>query len=245
MKDKLFSHGYKQQGTRKCDLRERSSSTAVGVTIAAADRKGWHHVPREMNRTAHAVHSTHAVHRAIHRAIHAIHAIHRAIHVVQTIHVHLKGRPLVATILAVVNLAAGKGGLLLDGADTLQGRVERREVDESHLLVLNDLDVLNLAKALEFLPEEEVVHVLIDTTDKHIASGPVLNRVEDLLGQRLWLSPANLDLAVLDNKAAGVGLAVEKLGRSGVDEGDEGTALLRQNLDGVNQTAVNMAENLV
>jgi len=240
MKDKLFSHGYKQQGTRKCKyLRERSSSTAVGVTIAAADRKGWHHVPREMNRTAH------AVHRAIHRAIHAIHAIHRAVHVVQTIHVHLKGRPLVATILAVVNLAAGKGGLLLDGADTLQGRVERREVDESHLLVLNDLDVLNLAKALEFLPEEEVVHVLIDTTDKHIASGPVLNRVEDLLGQRLWLSPANLDLAVLDNKAAGVGLAVEKLGRSGVDEGDEGTALLRQNLDGVNQTAVNMAENLV
>jgi len=184
------------------------------------------------------------IHRAVHRAVHAIHATH-AVHVVKTIHVHLKGRPLVAAVLAVVNLAAGEGGLLLDGANTLQGRVERREVNEGHLLVLDDLDVLDLTKALKLLPEEEVVHVLIDAANKDIASGPVLDGVEDLLGQRLWLSPTDLDLAILDDEAAGVGLTEEELGRSGVDEGDEGAALLRQDLDGVNQAAVHVAEDLI
>jgi len=153
--------------------------------------------------------------------------------------------PLEAPVSSEIDLAVSISGFLLKGRDALEGSIKGRKVDEGDPLLLDDPDMLNLSKALKVLQEELLGHVLLNPAHKDVAGGAVLHRLQNVRWERLGLSPPHLHLPVLKHEPAKGGFLEEELRRRGVNKGDEGAPLFRDDFDRVDHPAVDMVENLL
>ena len=81
------------------------------------------------------------------------------------------------------------------GRTNLRRDGDAEEVDETNILVSDDLDLINQTEPTEVIPQLFFGRVLVQTTEIDVPAGvALLNCQCDLTGNRGGLSPTNLQL---------------------------------------------------
>ncbi len=151
------------------------------------------------------------------------------------------------SVLAIVD-PAGRLPLrfLRELADGLNGIGDGQEMDESDVLLSHNLNGIDGAELTQVLAQFLIRDVLRQVSEVDVARrARLLDGQSDRGGYLGGLAPADLDILALDAELFQDGIRVEMSGRAGIQEGDEGTILVRKQADRFNLAASHMAKNFL
>ena len=142
-----------------------------------------------------------------------------------------------ASILAIINTLPCPGGFCRERVDNLnpegistvrttsskrdktnlRGNRDTEEVDETNVLVPNDLDLIDQTEPAEIIPQLFFGRVLIQPAEIHVPAGiALLDRQRDLAGNWGGFSPTNLQLLSVEGQFLHDRVGIELSGGRGV-----------------------------
>jgi hypothetical protein len=119
-------------------------------------------------------------------------------------------------------------------------------VDETNVLVTDNLDLVNETKATKVIAELLLGRTLIKPTKIDVTARIALTDGEgDLARDRGRLSPTNLELLAMQRELFDGRIGVECAGSGAIKEGEENTRLFREDSDRLERAKVNKVEEFV
>lgn len=119
-------------------------------------------------------------------------------------------------------------------------------MDEANVLVPNDLDLIDEAKAAQIVSQLLLSHSLVQSTQVDVATGvALLDALEDLARNRACLAPADLELVAVESKLLDGGVRVEGGSGGAIKEGDEDAGLFGKDANRLQGTEVDQVQEFI
>ena len=128
----------------------------------------------------------------------------------------------------------------------LSSNRDAQEVNESDILVPNDLDLVNKTKTAQIIPELLLCHVFVEATKIDVATGIALtDGKRNLGGDRRRLTPTNLQLLSVEAEFLDCGVGMEGSCSARIQERQEDARLFGKDSNRLKGTEVHQVQKLV